>query len=71
VVDKRAKLACINDAGRELVDAVQPHMIRAQESLAGALDDNELSNVMELMGKLILSNNEGSRTRLKLSNEEK
>lgn len=71
LVDKRAKLACINAAGRELVDAVQPHMIRAQERLAGTLDDEELSNIMELMGKLILTNNEGSRARLKLSNEEK
>ena len=71
VVDKRAKLACINAAGRKLVDSVQPHMIRAQERLIKSLDDDELSKVMELMGKLILNNNEGSRSRLKLINEEK
>jgi DNA-binding MarR family transcriptional regulator len=71
VEDKRSKLACITAAGRKLVDAVQPHMIRAQERLVGTLDDDELSIVMDLMGKLILNNNEGSRTRLKFINEEK
>jgi DNA-binding MarR family transcriptional regulator len=69
LVDKRSKLACINSAGRELVDAAKPYMIRAQERLVSAIDDDELSNVMEIMGKLVLSNNKGSRTRLKLSSE--
>jgi DNA-binding MarR family transcriptional regulator len=67
--DKRAKLACINAEGRELVDAAKPYMIRAQERLVSSIDDDELSAVMEIMGKLVLSNNEGSRTRLKLSSE--
>lgn len=70
VTDKRAKLAHINAAGRELVDTVQPCMIRAQARLTETLSDHELSNVMELMGKLILNNNEGSRARLKLINKE-
>ena len=47
------------------------HLIRAQERLVEALDDDELNNVMELMGKLILSNNEGSRARWKLTGEKK
>ena len=67
--DKRAKLACIKTEGRELVDAAKPRMIRAQERLVSAIDNDELSAVMEIMGKLVLSNNEGSRTRLKLSSE--
>ena len=69
LVDKRSKLACINAEGRELVNASKPYMIRAQERLVSAIDDDELSKVMEIMGKLVLSNNEGSRTRLKLSSE--
>jgi DNA-binding MarR family transcriptional regulator len=67
--DKRAKLACIKTEGRELVDAAKPRMIRAQERLVSAIDNDELSAVMEIMGKLVLSNNEGSRTRLKLRSE--
>jgi DNA-binding MarR family transcriptional regulator len=69
LADKRLKLACINAAGRKLVDAAKPYMIRAQERLVDAIDDDELNNVMEIMAKLVLSNNKGSRTRLKLSNE--
>jgi DNA-binding MarR family transcriptional regulator len=69
LVDKRSKLACINAAGRELVDAAKPSMILAQERLVSAIDDDELSKVMEILGKLVLSNNKGSRTRLKLSSE--
>ena len=69
VIDKRAKLARINDAGRELVDAVQPHMVSTQEKFTRALSDDEHTQLMYLMGKVILDKNESSRARWKLNSE--
>jgi MarR family transcriptional regulator, lower aerobic nicotinate degradation pathway regulator len=70
LIDKRAKLARINDSGRELVDAVHPHMVSAQKNFTRILTDKEYSQLMQLMSKIILDNNDASRSTWKLNKEE-
>ncbi len=59
--DRRAKLTCITDEGRQLVDAVFPAMVQAQRRFMKPLDDNEYSQLMGLMEKLVVENNAASR----------
>lgn len=61
VRDRRAKLACITASGREVVDRMQPQMIKAQRRLMEPLDDQEYDRLMVLMSKVIEGNNEASR----------
>lgn len=66
--DKRAKLAKITTAGRELVDAVYPSMAAAQRRFVGPLSDSEYAQLMDLMEKLVVENNEASRAPWKIDN---
>ncbi len=59
--DKRAKLARLTEEGRRFVEAVQPAMIEAQRRFIKVLPRDEQDQLMELMRKLTLANNEASR----------
>lgn len=59
--DRRAKLARITENGRQLVDAVFPAMVEAQRRFVNPLSDDEYSQLMHLMEKLVVENNEASR----------
>ncbi len=65
VKDRRAKLARITPAGHEVVDRMQPQMIKAQRRLMEPLDDHEYGQLMALMTKVIDGNNEASRAPLR------
>ncbi len=72
IKDRRAKLARITRAGLEVVDRMQPQMIKAQRRLMAPLDDEEYDRLMVLMSKVIDGNNEVSRPPLRNgSHEEK
>lgn len=59
--DRRAKLARITEKGRRLVDDVFPAMAEAQRRFVSPLSDDEYAQLMHLMEKLIVENNEASR----------
>lgn len=59
--DKRTKMARITEAGREMINAVQPGMIKAQIRFVEPLSDEEYSQFMALAEKLINANDHSSR----------
>lgn len=59
--DKRTKLARITPAGLDLVQLVQPGMIRAQNRLIAPFNEEEFDHFMELAQKLISANDHLSR----------
>ncbi len=71
--DKRAKLARITEEGQKLVNAVHPAMVRAQQRFMAPLNDEEYSQLMKLMEKLVIKNNEASRApwRLEIGSRER
>ena len=65
VQDRRTKLAKITAEGKDLVDAVQPMMIKAQQRFVNPLSNEERDQLIELMDKLLQENNEESRAPLR------
>jgi len=59
--DRRTKMAKITDAGKQMVDAVQPGMIKAQARLIDPLSEEEYAQFMALAEKLIAANDHSSR----------
>ncbi len=68
--DKRVKLTRITNKGRRLVDAVYPAMVEAQRRFVGPLSDEEYDQLMFLMEKLVIENNEESRAPWRISRED-
>lgn len=63
--DKRTKLARITQAGLEVVESMQPQMIKAQRRLVSPLTNEEYQVFMRLMEKIVTVNNEASRAPLR------
>lgn len=69
--DRRAKLARITAKGRQLVDAVYPSMVEAQRRFVKPLSDDEYSQLMHLMEKLVVENNEASRAPWRIDKDDR
>lgn len=63
-LDRRAMCVRITDAGKVLVDAARPGMVRAQDRLVGPLTGAERRQFITLVRKLIDANNDASRAPL-------
>jgi DNA-binding MarR family transcriptional regulator len=59
--DKRTKQARITSLGRQLVENVNPGMMRAQTRLVGPLSEDEYQQYMRLTLKLLDANDHSSR----------
>jgi DNA-binding MarR family transcriptional regulator len=64
--DRRTKLLYITPAGRRLIKAVTPAVLRTQEIIVEPLSRGERADFMRMMRHLVRLNNERSRAPLKL-----
>lgn len=65
VEDRRARVVCITDAGRDLVRRVRPMMESAQDKMVSSLSEEEFSAFMLTLRKMIEANNTASRAPMK------
>ena len=59
--DRRVRLLTLTDAGRTLLEAVIPSMLRAQERMLEPLPKRERAEFMRMLRVLVEANNELSR----------
>jgi DNA-binding MarR family transcriptional regulator len=59
--DRRVRLLSLTDAGRALLEAIVPSVLRAQERMLEPLPKRERSEFMRMLRVLVTANNELSR----------
>lgn len=59
--DRRVRLLTLTDAGRALLQAITPAMLRAQERMLAPLAKKERAEFMRMLRVLVAANNELSR----------
>jgi MarR family transcriptional regulator, lower aerobic nicotinate degradation pathway regulator len=59
--DRRVRLLTLTDAGRALLEAAIPSMLRAQERMLAPLPKKERAEFMRMLRVLVTTNNELSR----------
>ena len=59
--DRRVRLLAVTDAGRELLQAAEPAVLRAQRRMLDPLPEERRAQFMELMAFLIHENDEHAR----------
>ena len=59
--DRRVRLLTLTDAGRALLEAIIPSMLRAQERMLEPLPKRERTEFMRMLRVLVAANNELSR----------
>jgi MarR family transcriptional regulator, lower aerobic nicotinate degradation pathway regulator len=59
--DRRVRLLTLTDAGRALLEAAVPSMLRAQERMLAPLPKKERAEFMRMLRVLVTANNEHSR----------
>lgn len=59
--DRRVRLLSLTDAGRALLEAIIPSMLRAQERMLEPLPKKERAEFMRMLRVLVAANNELSR----------
>jgi DNA-binding MarR family transcriptional regulator len=59
--DRRVRLLSLTDEGRNLLQAVEPDMLKAQERILEPLRPTERDEFMRMLRKLVTANNEMSR----------
>jgi DNA-binding MarR family transcriptional regulator len=59
--DRRVRLLTLTEAGRALLDAMLPSMLRAQERMLAPLPARERNEFMRMLRVLVTANNELSR----------
>ncbi len=59
--DRRVRLLTLTDAGHQLLAAVQPDMLRAQQRMLAPLPADDREQFMRMLRTLVESNNEWSR----------
>jgi DNA-binding MarR family transcriptional regulator len=64
--DRRVKILALTQAGRSLLDEVEPAVVRAQEQILAPLNASEQAVFMSLLSRLVELNNEASRVPLRL-----
>ncbi|MBV5335643.1 MarR family transcriptional regulator, partial [bacterium] len=65
VEDRRQKLVSLTEAGRAMLDMVEPAVERVQRRLLAPLDPDEQAVFTALLGRVVDENNESSRAPLK------
>ncbi|WEX10881.1 MarR family transcriptional regulator [Chelativorans sp. AA-79] len=63
--DRRARVLTIAPKGRDLLDAVEPSVQRAQAAMLDGLDEAEAVEFMRLLRKAVEAGNESSRAPLR------
>ena len=64
--DRRVKILVLTEAGRQLLEEVEPAVVRAQERILAPLDPAEQALFMSLLSRLVELNNGASRVPLRL-----
>jgi DNA-binding MarR family transcriptional regulator len=64
--DRRMKLASLTDEGETLTRQMETHMKRAQDRLMAPLGEVDRAAFLELLGRLVDTNNEWSRAPLRM-----
>ena len=59
--DRRVRLLGLTPAGQELLEAIEPDMLKAQERILAPLPKAERSEFMRMLRALVTANNELSR----------
>jgi DNA-binding MarR family transcriptional regulator len=59
--DRRVRLLSLTRAGQDLLKAIEPDMLRAQERILAPLPARERSEFMRMLRALVTANNELSR----------
>ena len=59
--DRRVRLLDLTKAGREMLDAIEPDMLRAQDRILAPLPPAERTEFMRMLRALVAANNELSR----------
>ena len=59
--DRRVRLLALTDAGEELLEAIEPDMLKAQERILAPLPKAERAEFMRMLRALVTANNELSR----------
>jgi len=59
--DRRVRLLTLSEAGRALLEGIEPDMWRAQQRILAPLNEHEQQEFMRLLRVLVTANNEASR----------
>jgi DNA-binding MarR family transcriptional regulator len=59
--DRRVRLLGLTEAGHDLLNAIEPDMLRAQDRILAPLPKAEQAEFMRMLGALVTANNELSR----------
>jgi DNA-binding MarR family transcriptional regulator len=59
--DRRVRLLTLTGSGQELVEAIEPDMVKAQDRILAPLPEAERSEFMRMLRALVTANNELSR----------
>jgi DNA-binding MarR family transcriptional regulator len=59
--DRRVRLLGLTGAGQELLEAIEPDMLKAQQRILAPLPASERSEFMRMLRALVTANNELSR----------